>query len=73
MFDTTKPRTPAGPASAFVVPTERRASRPDIWAEAGHAIEVAYGEPAPIGRALRLAIAIALVVAAKLCAAWVSG
>jgi len=48
-----------------------RGSRSDIWAKASHAIGLAYREPAPIGQTVRLAIALALVVAAKLCAATV--
>jgi len=71
MSDTTKPRAPAGSASAFVAPTERPGSEFDIWAAAGHAIELAYREPAPMSLALRVAVVAALVVAAKLCAAGV--
>ena len=71
MFDTTKPRAPAGSASAFVAPTELRGSGFDIWAEAGRATELAYREPAPMSQAVRIAVALALVVAVKLCSAGV--
>jgi hypothetical protein len=60
----------ASAASDFVV---RSASRPDVWAETGRAIELAYGRPAPIGQVVRLAIAIALLAAFKLGAPGVLG
>ncbi len=69
MFDTAKRRVPAGSASAFVFLTGRRSPQSDIWTEAGHAIELAHREPAPIGFVVRVAIGIAVVVAAKLYAA----
>ena len=67
--DRIKPRAPAGSVSAFVAPTELRESRSDIWSEAGRAIELAYREPAPMSQAARIAVALALVMAAKLCSA----
>jgi hypothetical protein len=69
MFDKTKPRASAGSASAFVAPTELRRSDFDIWAEAGRAIELAHRQPAPISQVVRIAVALALVMAAKLCSA----
>jgi hypothetical protein len=73
MFDTTKYRPSEDPGSAFLGPTEPRGSQPDIWTEAGRAIELAYRQPAPVGQAeavrrtvaVALAIAIALVSLAK--------
>ena len=66
MSDTTKLPAPAGPASAFVASTELPW---DIWAKAGHAIELAYCSPPPMSLTVRIAAAaLALVVAAKLCA-----
>ena len=73
MFDRAKPRTPVGSASAFVLSSEPRGSRSDIWADAGQAIELAHRQGAPIGQAARVAVAIVLVVAAKLLAAAVVG
>jgi hypothetical protein len=73
MFDRAKLRTVVGTASAFVLSIERRGSRCDLWADAGHAIELAYRERAPIGQAVRVAVAIALVAAAKLSAVAVLG
>jgi hypothetical protein len=67
MFDTTKPQASAGSASAFVAPTGLRGSGFDISAEVGRATELAYREPAPMSQAVRIAVALALVVAAKLC------
>jgi hypothetical protein len=69
MFDTTKPRVPLGTASAFVVSSDIRGVPPDIWAEAGHSIELAYCEPAPMGPVVRAAVSIAVIAAAKLYAA----
>lgn len=71
MLDTTNPRAPAGSASAFVAQTKLQGSRSDVWSEAGRAIELAYRGPAPMSQAVRIAVALALVVAAKLCSAWV--
>jgi hypothetical protein len=73
MLGTRQHRPSAGPASAFFIPTEPRGSQPDIWTEAGRAIESAYRQPAPVGQAeavrgtvaVALAIAIALVFLAK--------
>lgn len=62
MFNPAKPRPPSGPASAFVVPTEIRGARSDIWTEAGRAIELAYCDRARIGLVVRVAVAIAVVV-----------
>jgi len=67
MFDTTKVRPPAGTASAFVVPRELPGSQANNWSRAGAAVELAYRAPAPASHPLRVAIALDLVVAAKLC------
>ena len=67
MFDKAKPRTSVGSASAFVLSSEPRG------ADAGQAIELAHRQRAPIGQAARVAVAIVLVVAAKLLAAAVVG
>jgi hypothetical protein len=64
MFDTTKSLAPTHAASAFIAPTELQGL--DIWAEAGRAIELAYREPAPISQPVRAAVAVALIVVAKL-------
>jgi hypothetical protein len=61
MFGTTKRETPASSRSAFVAPSEVRGS--DIWAQAGRAIELAYREPAPISQTVRVAVAVALLLA----------
>jgi hypothetical protein len=45
-------------ASAFVGPTELRGSQPDIWTEAGRAIELAYRRPAPMDQAVRVAVLV---------------
>jgi hypothetical protein len=66
MFGTTKHHPSEGPASDFGVPTELRGSQPDIWTEAGRAIELAYRQPAPMDRAVRVAVAVAIAVAAAL-------
>ena len=73
MPETTKPRLPASPASAFFMPTGARGWPPDVWAEAGRGLEAAHCGPAPFGRAVRVAVAATLVVAAKLGVVWVSG
>ncbi len=67
MFDTMKLRTAAGSASGFIA---SGASRSDIWAEAGRAIELANREQVPMSQAVRAAVVAALVVAAKLCSIW---
>jgi hypothetical protein len=41
----------------------------DVWAETGRATGPAYRVPAPMRQAVRAAVALALVVAAKLCSA----
>jgi hypothetical protein len=68
MFNPRRCRPLSGTASGFLVPTEAGGSRPDIWGEAGRAIELAYREPAPIGLTVRVAIALALTVVVKLIA-----
>lgn len=67
MFDTMKPQAPAGSASTFIAPTKLWRSGFDIWAEAGRATELAYRQPTPMSQTARIAIAVALAVAAKLC------
>lgn len=69
MFDLAKPQAPAGSASAFIAPIGLPGPGSDIWAEAGRATELAYREPAPMNQAVRTAVTLALVVAAKLCLA----
>jgi hypothetical protein len=69
MFDTTMHRALSGAASAFIAPTGVRGNRPGIWAETGHAIELAYCQPAPMGPVVRVAVVIGAIVAAKLYAA----
>jgi hypothetical protein len=64
MFGTKKPQAGAGSTSAFVSPSERSGS--DIWAEAGNAIELAYRPPAPVGQAIRVAVAVLRATAGKL-------
>ena len=71
MPDTAKRQSVTATAIAFVIPTETPRSRPDIWAETGRTVELAYREPAPIGQTVRVAIALALLVVVKLCAAGV--
>jgi hypothetical protein len=71
MFDITKSRAAAGSMSAFITLTELRRSGFDIWAEAGRATELAYRDPTPMSQAVRIAVALVLVVAAKLCSAGV--
>jgi hypothetical protein len=68
MFDPLRCRPLSGTASGFVVPTEMGGSRPDIWGEAGRAVELAYRESAPIGLTVRVAVALALTVIVKLIA-----
>jgi hypothetical protein len=67
MFETTKFWTLASAASAFLSSKEPSDSRRDIWAEAGHSIELAHCGPESIGAAARASVAIALIVAVKLC------
>jgi hypothetical protein len=69
VFDTMKTLPTAGTASAFVVSHELPAAKADIWSQAGAAIELA--NRAPASHAVRVAIALALVVAARLC--WAGG
>jgi hypothetical protein len=59
MYDTTKYRPSEDPASAFFGPAELQGSQPDIWMEAGGAIELAYCRPVPMDQAVRVAIAVA--------------
>ena len=59
MFDTTKDRPSEGPASG---------SRPDIWTEAGRAIELAYRQPAPMDQAVWVAVPVTIAVVAALVA-----
>jgi hypothetical protein len=66
MSETLKTRPAAGVASAFVVQPGVPAPQTDIWSRAGAAIELAYRTPAPATLAVRVAIALALVVATKL-------
>jgi hypothetical protein len=70
MSATARLRSLAGSASAFVVPTEMRVPRSDIWAEVGRAVELAYREPTPVGQAAGRAVAVALVVWARLRSEW---
>jgi hypothetical protein len=64
MFDTTKLQAGTSSVSAFIAPGKEPGF--DIWAEAGRAIELAYREPTPISQAVRVAVAAAVVVAARL-------
>jgi hypothetical protein len=67
MVRTMKLRASINSMSAFVVPTEPRRPGSDVWAEDGSAIEQAYRAPAPMSHTVRIAVALALAAAAKLC------
>ena len=72
MFEVTKFSMPVRSASAFMSPGRTPDARGDIWADAGHGIELAFRGARPIGATSRAVIVLALVVAAKLCLAAIS-
>jgi hypothetical protein len=73
MFETTYSGAAARSTSAFIAPPAQWGSVLDAWADAGRALELAHQAPAPINQTVRIALVLALVVTARLCAAWVLG
>ena len=68
MFDRAKLSRRPRITSAFISSGGSRTSRQDVWADAGRSIELAYRRQGLIGAtASRAVIALALVVAARLC------
>lgn len=58
-------RPPSRIASTFLTSASRPSLRPDVWAEAGQAIEMAHRSPLPIGRVARLLVVLWLAVMVK--------
>jgi hypothetical protein len=66
MVDITKPLALPRSVSGFITSARSRGANVDTEAEVGRAIELAYLEPAPVSQAVRIAVTLALVIAAKL-------
>lgn len=62
MADIIKINPPSHIASAFLASASRPPLPPDVWAEAGHAIEMAHRSPLPIGRTARLVFVLCLAL-----------
>ncbi len=67
MFHRTKLRASANSASAFLIPTGLHEPGFDSWSQAGRAIEAAHRVPAPMSQAVRTAVVLALITAARIC------
>jgi hypothetical protein len=71
MISPTEPQAQTGATSAFLAPAPHHDSRSDIWAEAGHAIEIAQRKADRPGFTTRTVIVLVMLVIVKVCANWV--
>ena len=71
MISPTEPQARTVVTSAFLAPPSQLDSRFDIWAEAGHAIEIAQRKADRPGFTTRTVIVLVMLVIVKVCANWV--